>query len=74
MSISIFIRHRGSLATRAPVVPSPANAGADGASDPVLATRTAPEFCQAIPKKKKERHCTKHPSPNEQKTASSFVQ
>jgi hypothetical protein len=54
--------------------PSPANAGADGASDPVLATRTAPEFCQAIPKKKKERHCTKHPSPNEKKTASSFVQ
>src|SRR5580693_9727158 len=40
----------------------------------ILATRTASEFCQAIPKKKKERQCTKHPSPNEPKTASSFVQ
>jgi hypothetical protein len=36
--------HHGSLASRAPVVPLPRFAGADGASAPVLATHLRPSF------------------------------
>src|SRR5579862_4807814 len=36
--------HHGSLAARAPVVPLPRFAGADGASAPVLATHVRPSF------------------------------